>query len=167
MQRTQLDPHVHDSWKDALHESVVNSTLPAKKLAERSGSSYRHLLDCCDPASPTQISLNRLLMLLPLMENRAAIAYLAQAAGCGTYVMPAANTAGDRALGMLARETGDVFTTWAEVFADGRVTPVELEKFLKECADARGAIAQMEAIAIERAHLDAVPVMRAVGGGQR
>lgn len=165
MQRTSLDPTVHDSWKDALHASVVNSSLPAKKLAERSASSYRHLLDCCDPASPTQLSLNRLLMLLPLMDNRAAITYLAQAAGCGLYVMPVGASADMRAAGALLKEVGEALEQVSASTEDGEITSTEFARCDKEIEDIiRAASALRETL---RRRVVADVGMRAVAGGVR
>lgn len=129
---------VDAGWKAALHETVTESTRPAKALADDIDVGYRTLLEWADETSDSQIPTRRLIVLLSSADNLAALRYLAALQGCLVFRAPVEDFA---PAAQAVKEFGELMEAYATAVADSQVSGEELARLKKEAAEAMAAIA--------------------------
>lgn len=118
-------------WRDALHDTLYRSTLPIKAIAEELGVSVSYLRNACDAEQPdAHLSSRHLPALVRVADNTAFLEYLAARAECVLIRVPAGSGAHIKALGQLARETGDVLSVMADALADDTLSVAEWNRRL-------------------------------------
>lgn len=145
------------AWKEALHESFFRSEQPLKAIAAAVGVSTSYLGHAADVEQPDAHVSGRLFPLLAAQcSNLAFLDYLEQCAGRVAVRVPSGSGVAARALGALARETGEAMTRVADVLEDGRVTSAELAAAVEELNDVIRAAASLRETLARHARQDAL-----------
>jgi hypothetical protein len=135
-------PRSYGSVKSVV-DQVINDAGGPKQVAHRFGISETLVYDYAHPGTEKEISFARIAALTG-PDRPAAAEYLAHLAGGVFLPLP---RAGDHALGRLtasfARETGEAISVIVASLADGRVTPAEAARDLREVDEAMSVFAAL------------------------
>ncbi|MEM9067148.1 MAG: phage regulatory CII family protein [Myxococcota bacterium] len=125
----------------AMHEADASTEVVAAQL----GVKARHLRRYWDPDRPEMVPLADVLGLPPAVR-RVILEALADIDGFTLVeAPPSSEVIGTLArIADMARETGEALVTSASAVSDGYVDAREARDIIKECRDARAAIAAVE-----------------------
>lgn len=122
--------------KDVLHEVVLQSPVPTRRLAEELGISYSMLMNASNPDQPEfKLQARLIVPITKLTGDTRLIEFLAQA--CGLIVMTLPETRPRESelhseLALSARRFGDLVSQLGDALADGRVSVVEAKRVERE-----------------------------------